>query len=44
METPAGEEAAAGELIVEVMEGVTKLRVPLRADLASGATLADTKA
>ncbi len=44
METPAGEEATAGELIVEVMEGVTKLRVPLRADLASGATLADTKA
>ncbi len=44
VETPAGEENSAGELVVDVMEGVTKLRVPLRADLASGATLADTKA
>ena len=44
VETPSGEEAKAGELMVEVMEGVTKLGVPLRADLAVGATLADTKA
>jgi DNA polymerase I len=44
VETPIDEEDRAGELMVEVMEGVTKLRVPLRADLAVGATLADTKA
>ncbi|HEX2368858.1 MAG TPA: DNA polymerase I [Acidimicrobiia bacterium] len=44
VETPSYEEAKAGELMVEVMEGVTKLGVPLRADLAVGATLADTKA
>ncbi len=44
VETPSDEEAKAGELMVEVMEGVTKLGVPLRADLAVGATLADTKA
>jgi DNA polymerase-1 len=44
VETPSDEEAQAGELMVEVMEDVTKLRVPLRAGLAVGATLADTKA
>jgi DNA polymerase-1 len=44
VETPSDEEVQAGELMVEVMEDVTKLRVPLRADLAVGATLADTKA
>ncbi len=30
-------------LVVEVMEGIVELRVPLRVDTATGPTLADCK-
>ena len=43
LEAPDAEIDDAIALTTEVMEGVAELRVPLRVDLGTGATLADTK-
>jgi DNA polymerase-1 len=43
LEVPVDEVAAITDLTVEVMSGVVELKVPLKVDTASGATLADCK-
>ncbi len=44
LEAPDDELEASTGLIVQVMEGVAELRVPLRAELATGRNLAECKA
>ena len=43
LEAPGGEAEAVARTVVDVMEGVVALDVPLVADVATGKTLADTK-
>jgi DNA polymerase-1 len=43
LEAPEGDAGDVARVVVEVMEGVVMLDVPLVADVATGKTLADTK-
>ena len=43
LEVPPAEHEAATEIMVETMEGVVELAVPLRVDVSTGANLAECK-
>jgi len=43
VEAPQDQQVAIAEMMRSVMEGVVELRVPLVADVATGASLADAK-